>query len=303
MTLAVAGSNGMLGREVVEAASAAGCTVVPLGGRAECDITDRHEVYSRLQSVQPDVLVNAAAMTDVDGAEEQYEVAEQLNGHGPGVLAEICRKINCTLIHFSTDYVFDGAGTKPYRTNDPVDPVNAYGRSKLAGERAIAATGGRYAVVRTSWLVAPHGSNFLRTILRLAAERESIQVVNDQVGRPTVCRDLAQMSVRLSQRIAVDSQWSGRILHAANDGHCSWYELAECIVDTAGLDCVVKPCGSDAFPRPARRPAYSVLDITELADLIGSPQHWRPAVEQTVRAALAAQTPQATTQPTRETRS
>lgn len=290
----------MLGRELVMAIENAGHTIVPLGGRSECDIADDVAVRAQLERVRPDALINAAAFTDVDGAETKYDEAKRVNGDGPGVLAGACRSFDCALIHYSTDYVFNGDGTTPYRTEDPVDPINAYGSSKLAGEQAIAQAGGRYAVLRTSWLLAAHGSNFLRTILRLAGERDTINVVDDQLGRPTSCPDLARMTVDLVEHILSHPEWTGRVLHAANDGQCSWYELAKMAVRYAGVACDVEPCGSDAFPRPARRPAYSVLDLSELTELIGPPRHWQPAVEALVDEILDCHTQSPTAAHTRK---
>ena len=251
------GAGGMLGREVVRAASAH--EVVALT-HAELDVTDRDAVAAVVKDC---VVVNCAGFTDVDGAETDEDAATLLNGVAPGYLAAAARAI----VHPSTDYVFDGTKREPYVESDPTGPRSAYGRSKLAGEQAVAAANPRHMIVRTSWLFGPGGRNFVDTMLGLAGERDELRVVDDQVGCPTYAGHLASALVELA---ASDSYG---IHHVAGAGACSWFEFAIEIFRQAELDVRVVPCNTDEFPRPAPRPAYSVLG-TERADTVRLPD-WR----------------------------
>ncbi len=273
----IVGSSGMLGRELVEACARRGRAAVGLGGREAVDVTSEASVRRMMVETAPGVVINATGYTDVDGAEANPAAADLLNRAGPGNLGRACRDAGALLVHYSTDYVFDGRATRPYRVNDEARPINAYGRSKLAGEREIAASGCRFLLIRTSWLFAPHGRNFVTTIADLASRRPCIDVVNDQRGRPTYAADLADMTLSLLDKEA------GGTLHAANDGECSWHELAKAVVEHAGLSCDVRPCATSAHPRPAARPAYSVLDLSTTIDQIGPPRHWREALAECIR--------------------
>jgi dTDP-4-dehydrorhamnose reductase len=279
MRLLVTGAAGMLGQAVTAAATRLGHEVSALS-RAELDVTDGEQVRRALAAADPAAIVNCAAWTDVDGAEAHEEAATRVNGDGAGLLARAAEAAAVRLVHVSTDYVFDGATTSPWVESDPVAPLGAYGRSKLAGERAIATTGAEHAIVRTAWLFGAGGRNFVDTMLRLAAERDEIAVVTDQVGSPTWTGHLAPALVELAER-----HGDVGVFHAAVDGSCSWNELAVEAFHVAGVDCRVLPTTSDRFPRPARRPAFSVLG-TEREPGVRLPP-WSEGVGAYVRERLA----------------
>ena len=270
--IVIIGSTGMLGRELMEAYKHGIPEVRGFAGPDEIDITDDQAVRQLVARERPAVVINATGYTDVDGAEAEPQAADQVNRIGPGHLARSCREAGALLVHYSTDYVFDGRSDRPYRPDDAPNPVNAYGRSKLAGEREITAAGCRHLIIRTSWLFAPHCRNFVRTIHELAAKRPTLDVVDDQLARPTYAPDLAWMTLQL-----LDHGAEGTV-HAANDGQCTWFELASAIVELSGLSCRVRPCTTADMPRPAARPRYSVLDLDSTAALVGKPRHWKEAL-------------------------
>jgi dTDP-4-dehydrorhamnose reductase len=257
MRLLVTGAGGMLGREVVRAASEH--EVVALT-HAELDVTDGDAVSAIVEDC---VVVNCAGFTDVDGAEADEDAATLLNGVAPGYLAAAARAI----VHPSTDYVFDGTKREPYVESDPTGPRSAYGRSKLAGEQSVAAANPRHAIVRTSWLFGVGGRNFVDTMLGLAGDRDELRVVDDQVGCPTYVGHLARALVEFAESEAYG------IHHVAGGGACSWFEFAREIFRQTELDVRVVPCTTDEFPRPAQRPAYSVLG-SERPDSVTLPD-WR----------------------------
>ena len=250
--LLVTGAKGMLGQAVVAATEKSGDQTLALG-RGELDITDAAAVTATIDQFEPDALINCAAWTDVDGAEAEEAAATEINGHGAANLAASCAASGVRLIQVSTDYVFDGAASEPYLESAPVSPQSAYGRSKLAGEAAIEAAGGNYAIVRTAWLFGAGGTNFVDTMLRLAGEREQIEVVTDQIGCPTWTGHLAPALVACAA-----AEQTG-IFHAVGGGRCSWFDLASETIALAGLSCRVEPTTTESFPRPAPRPAFSVL--------------------------------------------
>lgn len=248
MTWLVIGSRGQLGSDLVDL----------LGQRAvgldmpEIDITDPDSVQSAVDEVMPNVVVNCAAYTAVDAAESNESAADLVNGAGAGNVAAACG--SARLIHISTDYVFDGAATSPYPEDAPPAPHSAYGRTKLHGEQAVLAHPGAY-VVRTAWLYGVNGSNFVKTMLELERTRDTLSVVDDQVGQPTWSRDLAAQVIRLGESSAAPG-----IYHGTNAGQTSWYGLTRRIFDLIGADPErVQPTTTEAFPRPASRPAFSVL--------------------------------------------
>jgi dTDP-4-dehydrorhamnose reductase len=250
MKVLITGAAGQLGRSV-RAAALPAWDVVPLD-RADLDLTDRGRV-DRLAALQPDVIVNCAAYTDVDRAEADERICWAVNAEAPERLAKVAAACGAALIQVSTDYVFDGTASSPYRDDAPVSGLGVYGRSKAAGEQAVREAGGT--VVRTAWLYAPGGRNFVSTILRLAAGPGPLRVVDDQIGQPTYAVDVADRIVALIER----GSPSG-VFHATNSGQTSWYGFAVEIVRLWGLGVTVDPVSSAAFPRPAPRPAYSVLD-------------------------------------------
>jgi len=259
MRLVVTGAGGMLGCDVLRVAARAGHDVTALT-RAELDVTDAAATTGAITRAAPDVVVNCAAWTDVDGAEAQEAAALAVNGTGAGNVAVAAGLGGATVVQVSTDYVFDGAKRTPYVESDATGPVGAYGRTKLAGERAVAAAGGRHAIVRTAWLFGRGGPNFVDTMLRLGRERDEVSVVTDQIGSPTWTGDLARALVSIAER-----ETTG-ILHAAGSGSCSWFDFAREIFALTGVDCTVKATTTEAFPRPAPRPPWSVLG-TERTDV------------------------------------
>jgi dTDP-4-dehydrorhamnose reductase len=269
----IAGAGGMLGRRLTAAASAVG-EVTP-ADRHALDITDAAAVAHAVTG--HDIVINAAAWTDVDGAETHEGRATAINGDGAANLASACAETGARLLHVSTDYVFSGSATAPYPEDAPTAPLNAYGRSKLAGEQAVLRLlPERAYVVRTAWLYDRHGRNFLTTMLRLAAERETLDVVDDQRGQPTSAPALARQLLALAQAAHRGAAPSG-VYHGTASGETTWFGFAQEIFALAGLDPDrVRPTTSDLFPRPAPRPAYSVLGHRRWAAAGLSPlPHWR----------------------------
>ncbi len=214
-----------------------------------------------------DTVVNCTAWTDVDGAEAAEADATAVNGDGVRAIAQR-RAPSAVLVHYSTDYVFAGDATEPYPVDAPLQPLNAYGRSKAAGEQAVREVGGPWLVLRTSWLYAPWGQNFVRTMVRLGGEREEIRVVDDQRVRPTSAQHLARSSLALLRRSARG------ILHVTDGGSCTWYELAKATLARTAPQCRVLPCTTAEFPRPAARPAWSVLDLRPTEAILGPMPPW-----------------------------
>jgi dTDP-4-dehydrorhamnose reductase len=218
-------------------------------------------------------VINAAAYTDVDGCESDAGLAHAVNAEGPRNLAAACRDVGAKLVHFSTDFVFDGTLVRPYRVDDPTSPLSVYGASKLGGEVAIRESGCAHLIIRTSWLFGPHGSNFVEAILARAAAGQPLSVVTDQIGCPTLASDLADAVLRL-----LDAGASGTV-HFCNAEPCAWHEFAVRILAEAGYDLPVARTTSDALNRPARRPAYSVLDTASYTEATGQlPTAWRDAL-------------------------
>ena len=256
MRLLVTGAAGMLGLDVVAAAERAGHDVVALA-RRDLDIADPGAVRAAVARHRPRAVVNCAAWTDVDGAEAAEADATRINGDGAGNVAAAAAAGGALVVHVSSDYVFPGDATEPYAEDAPVGPRSAYGRSKLAGERAVArAAPGTHAIVRTAWLFGPHGRNFVDTMLRIAGERDEVTVVDDQVGCPTYSGHLASALVDVAERGLTG------ILHVAGAGRCSWHELAVEAFARAGVDCTVRRGRTADLARPAPRPAFSVLAST-----------------------------------------
>ena len=248
--------------------------------RQDCDLTELAVLPEIVRQHRPDVIINAAAYTDVDRAESEPERARMVNAIAPGVLADVACQLNALLVHYSTDYVFDGTATSPIPETTPTAPLGVYGRTKRAGEEAILEVGGAAMILRTSWVYAAHGRNFVRTMLRLGSEQELLRVVNDQVGSPTSAAWLASATVDMI-RVAIQNELAAPdIVHATCAGETTWYGFARAIFDRwppARLQ-ELEPISTDAYPTPARRPAYSVLDTARLREVYGIvPPHWMDA--------------------------
>lgn len=254
MRILVTGAGGMLGHDVLAAARAAGHEPIALA-RADLDITDASATRAAIAAAQPDAVVNCAAWTNVDGAEDHVAQALAANGEGAGNVAAAASAAGAWTVHVSSDYVFDGHKREPYVESDEVGPLSSYGRSKLEGERAVAQRAPKaHTIVRSSWLFGAHGHCFPKTMLRLAGERDELNVVDDQVGCPTFTGHLAPALVAL----ATDARIGG-VLHVAAAEQCSWCEFAQAVIAAGERDCVVHPIATSQYPTPAPRPAYSVL--------------------------------------------
>lgn len=270
------GSGGLLGTPLTRLLAQRINVELHAFKRGQLDITERPRVRACFADLSPDLVINCAAFTRVDDCEREAELAMHVNGHAPGTLAILAADAGARFVQVSTDYVFDGLKESAYVEDDVTGPdatLCVYGRSKLEGERRVLAAGGRPLIVRTSWVFGADGPNFVATILNLARTRPELKVVNDQRGRPTYASDLAAAIVSL---VEVDATG---IVHAANGEPCTWFDFACEIVRRAGLRTPVKPCSTAEFPRPARRPANSVLDTSRLERLIGrGMRSWRDAL-------------------------
>ncbi|GAP45392.1 dTDP-4-dehydrorhamnose reductase [Streptomyces azureus] len=276
----ITGAGGMLGHDVVEELTRRGEEVVGLD-RAALDITRPAAVDTAVRDHRPDLVVNCAAYTAVDDAESDEARALEINGDGPRLLARACAAHGARLIHVSTDYVFSGeARTTPYPEDHPTGPRTAYGRTKLAGERAVLEElPGASAIVRTAWLYGVHGANFVRTMIGLEARRDTLDVVDDQRGQPTWSADVAERIADLGVRLGPDAHG---VFHATNSGEATWYELAREVFSLIGADPGrVRPTSSAAFPRPAPRPAYSALAHRRWQEIgLPPPRDWRSALHE-----------------------
>jgi dTDP-4-dehydrorhamnose reductase len=270
----------MLGRAVVEAARRRGHDV-RAAARAELEITDAAAVARVLREHRPAAVVNCAAYTDVDRSERHRDRAMAVNCGGAGNVAAAAAAVGASIVHVSTDYVFDGSKREPWLESDPTGPLGVYGETKLAGEHAVAAANPAHAIVRTAWLFGAGGRNFVDTMLLLAEQRDEVSVVTDQVGSPTWTGHLAEALVELAGR-PLDTG----IHHVAGQGSCSWNELAREVFDRAEIACRVLPATTEDFPRPARRPAYSVLGSERRDPLLLAP--WREGVAEYLATRVAA---------------
>lgn len=228
----------------------------------ELDVTDREAVKETFEEFRPGHLINCAAYTAVDKAETDRDTAFLINRTAVGYLADACRETGCSMVHISTDYVFDGMATEPYKEDHPVNPRSVYGRSKLEGERAFLSSGAKGMIIRTSWLYSSFGHNFVKTILRKSKEAEELRVVNDQLGCPTYASDLAGAILQITSHPMKSDGVA--IYHYSNEGSCSWFDLAGSIVKITGAGCRVVPISTAAYPTAAERPKYSVLDKTRI---------------------------------------
>jgi len=282
----ILGANGQLGIELQRAFSGTGQVIAY--GRAECDLSNADNIRAAIRNTRPEVILNAAAYTAVDRAESEPDVPMRVNGEAPGILAEEAKKHNAVLVHYSTDYVFDGTKAGPWVEDDPTHPVNVYGASKLAGERNIQQVGGAFLIFRTSWVFSPHGKNFLLTMLRLGQERQELRIVNEQHGAPTSALALADATRRVLEKTAA-SQLEERagLFHMSCAGEATWYDFARAIFQKAQAE---KPwpsvigIPSSEYPTPAVRPANSILSNKKLSKVFDVElPSWEDALEASLR--------------------
>lgn len=281
MKLLVTGASGMTGSELVMQGRASGWDVVAFD-HASLDITDSGAVNGVISRNEPDVIINAAAYTAVDRAEEEPEIAMEVNGAAAGNLARAAQAANAAMIHISTDYVFDGAKNAPYVPTDVVGPIGLYGESKLAGEIEVRDACERHAIVRTSWVYSHTGKNFVLTMLNAAKSGKDLRVVDDQHGSPTSAHDLAAALLVTARALAERREVAGTY-HFSNAGITTWFGFAKAIFEIAGIDPKVIPCTTADYPTKARRPAWSALDTTKFEKTFSvTPRPWREAVAETI---------------------
>lgn len=275
MRILLTGKNGQVGWELQRA-------LAPLGeitayDREQLDLNDVSQVRARIHELQPQLIVNAAAYTAVDRAEAEPEIAMKINATAPAAMAEAAQQVGALFVHYSTDYVFDGTSRAPYSEDHAPNPLNVYGKTKLAGEQAISSSGASYLIFRTSWVYGTRGKNFLLTILRLARERSELTIVNDQIGAPTWSRDIAEATARIVSSMdteknlaAAASKFSG-IYNLTASGQTSWFGFAELALSSAKLldTTSLKPLATSEYKTPARRPLYSLLDSSRCTRTFG----------------------------------
>ncbi len=270
------GANGQLGRELARRLPALG--VVQACGRDQVDLTSEKSIVTAIDAFSPDVIVNAAAYTAVDKAESERELAFKVNADAVGLLAKEASKRNIWLIHYSTDYVFNGAKSAPYSEDDTPDPINVYGESKLAGEQAIAASGCKHLVFRTTWVIGKDGQNFAKTILRLAAERDSLGIIDDQYGVPTTPGLITRVTVDAIEAMKAERPWPPGLYHLAPRGRTTWYGIARTLLQLAQKadmplnvdESNLRAIKTSEYPTPAKRPANSLLVLSKLEEQLGA---------------------------------
>ncbi len=284
MKILVTGAYGQLGNEIKELKGDFSGFDFIFTDADTLDITDEEAVSSFLLNHKPNYVINCAAYTAVDKAEEDHILAEKINALAPRILGTYSHQIRAKLIHISTDYVFDGNNCSPYSESDAVNPQGVYGKTKLLGELNCLKENPSTVVVRTSWLYSGFGNNFVKTMLRLGKERESLKVVFDQVGTPTYAADLAKIILSIIQISEKDSaKFIPGVYHYSNEGVASWYDFAKAIFEISEIDCIVNPVLSDQFPTPAKRPHFSVLNKSKICDNFGIEiPYWRDSLEKCI---------------------
>tara|TARA_B100000963_G_scaffold359519_1_gene387076 strand:- start:120 stop:989 length:870 start_codon:yes stop_codon:yes gene_type:complete len=284
MKLLVTGSNGQLGSEIKEIISQYGNIECIFKDLPELDISDADSVNSLIINEHINAVINCAAYTAVDKAEENIELAERVNSTGVSNIVEALKKVNGKLIHISTDYVFDGSNSHPYKESDSTFPIGVYGKTKRAGELSVINGNIDSIVIRTSWLYSSFGNNFIKTMLSLGNEKKSLNVVSDQIGTPTYARDLAKacldiLSISKFENISKN----GKIYHYSNEGVASWYDFAITIMELSGLKCKVKPIQTKDFITLAKRPYYSVFDKTKIKENFSIEiPYWRDSLKECI---------------------
>ena len=284
MVVLVTGAGGQLGQSLQYIAAEYPEIKFVFCTSSALNITDKKNCFTIFEQHQPNFCINAAAYTAVDKAESEPEKAFAINVTGAKNLAETCKKFDSVLIHISTDFVFDGLSTIPYSENDVTNPTAVYGQTKLDGEKAIQAVFDNYYIIRTSWVYSQFANNFMKTMLRLATERDSLSVVNDQIGTPTNAVDLAEVLIKIilkNQKSKIVNQQS-LIFNFSNEGQCSWYDFAAAIFKKNNVSIDLKPIPSTQFPTPAKRPSFSVLDKSKIKNTFGIEiKNWQESLQNT----------------------
>jgi dTDP-4-dehydrorhamnose reductase len=286
MKILVLGCKGQLGRCLNDQLTNTDHEVI-YTSREQIDIADFEVTKSKILEFSPDLIINATAYTAVDHAEEDQKNANLINHLAVKNIADICNQLECWLIHVSTDYVFDGNTKIPYKEDDKTNPQGVYGETKLKGELAIQASGCKHIIIRTAWVFSEYGNNFLKTMLRLGAERDELSIVGDQMGCPTYAQDIARSIVEIIPQL--NSREYNGIYHYCGDQPCSWYEFANAIFDQAmtnnlKIPSIVKSIETSAYPTPAKRPAFSVLDCSKIENECGVPSsNWQEGISQVIR--------------------
>ena len=285
MRILITGSNGMLAKQIITDLERGYSEIGPLPSEMlhpqilkcdveDLDITDNNACRTYFIEHMPDICINCAAYTNVDGCETNQLDAFKVNAMGARNLARACELVGAKMVHISTDYVFNGEGTTPFCEFDPVAPQSVYGKTKLAGEKFVEQFCSKFFIVRTAWLYGYEGSNFVKTMVRLGTERGSLSVVDDQRGNPTNAADLSH------HILAIVPTCEYGVYHCTGKGECSWYEFAKEIMECAGINAIVSPCTTEEFPRPAKRPAYSSLENMMLEATVGdNMRHWKDALK------------------------
>ena len=281
-SILVTGANGQLGSEIKFLSANYPNYIFYFTDAPDLDITDKEGIQKYLDHNHIDCIINCAAYTAVDKAESDVELADKINNIAVGFLAEAAQKKNISLIHISTDYIFDGMGHKPYQVDHHASPVNMYGKTKLEGEeKMIDISPMGSLIIRTSWVYSSFGGNFVKTMLRLGAERGELNVIADQVGAPTYARDLARFI--LDNTLILNNK-RVEVYHYTNEGVCSWYDFAKSIIKFGKIDCAIKPIPTTAYPTPAKRPYYSLMDKNSLKDKFKVEiPYWQDSLEDCIK--------------------
>ena len=293
MNILITGAKGQLGTELLRQSTDRGFSAFPVD-LPEVDITSSDPVRAAIHDAGASLVINCAAYTQVDMAESQEMLAYKVNSLGPAILAHVCSEAKIPLIHISTDFVFDGRQQTPYLETDPASPISVYGKSKAAGDAVVEKILNRHIILRTAWLYALHGQNFVRTILKLGAERDTVKVVSDQLGCPTCAVDLAETLLTLAEAIRTQGEIAWGTYHYCGKGVISWHEFAQAILDIAKPYISLKtsqvdPITTDQYPTPAKRPTYSVLNCEKIQNEFGIyPKPWRESLEKMIYLMLAA---------------
>jgi dTDP-4-dehydrorhamnose reductase len=288
--IVVTGKNGQLGCELQQLSSVFSDRFDFLfTDKNELDLSKPSTLSSFIEKNSPQIFINCAAYTLVDKAETEQELAYTINAESVGVLAKACANINCTFITISTDYVFNGNGKEPYKPEQQTEPINYYGYTKWLGEKLAVENNSQAIVIRTSWVYSTHGNNFVKTMLRLMKERQELKVVSDQIGSPTYAKDLANVIIQMVIHLSTQNTLCTKnIYHFSNEGVISWFDFASAIQRLSGLNCNVLPIPSSAYPTPAKRPFYSVLDKQDIVkDFSVSLTNWEDSLKDCIDKLLA----------------